>query len=301
VIKTGRAPIAGALALAAAVALAIFAAIALASGATTVSKQVNVPAADFNAQRYPVASATVDCPDGFKPRSGGWIGAASPDPFSGDPDVLPQSMRYKGDTWKVQGSNEGQSPGPIKALQRCAKSSPKVAEIKKSKQLKPGSITTVTATCPKGTEVLRGGYDSGWFSPHTAGAFVFGARRSAKRTWSVNADSPAVMKRGVETKGNPQGKVTSIAYCGKGPKLTTVTSSMTIQPGDTSETSVKCPAGKTALFGGAVGDVNLAATKAVFPTASFADGDQKWTVAGLNFQGPGQEQAGKLKAYAYCA
>jgi hypothetical protein len=260
-----------------------------------------VAAADFNAQAYPVRSATVDCPDGFKPQSGGWIGSVDPDSLSGSAEVLPQAMRYKGGTWKVQGSNEGQSPGPIEALQRCAKSSPKVVEVKKSKELAPGSVTNVTAKCPKGTEVLRGGYDSGSFSPHTAGAFVYGALRSAKRTWSVKADSPAIMKNGDVSKGNPQGKVTSIAYCGKGPKLTTVTSSVIIQPGDTGETDAYCPAGKTVLFGGAVGEVKLSATTALFPSASFADGYRPWFAAGVNFAGPGSAQPGKLKAYAYCA
>ncbi len=294
----GRSRLTGGLTLTAAVALATFAALALGSGgATTESTVVTVAGYNGTDPSFPAEAAIVGCPQGSKPLNGGWTGEADPHVPSTSPEIFPQSVKFKGGTWKVLGVNEGSSAGELKAIERCGKELPNVHAVTKTASVAPGKTATVTATCPKGTEVLRGGYDAATPDAHAPSVFVFGARRASRREWKVSAEMPSLQPKALSS-----GKFSAIAYCGKGPKLKAVKSVATVAPQNAQAMSLACPAGTKVVFGSALGDVDPGSqTRGVFPSESRAQGKRHWIVGGPNFASQSSPFSGKLKGYVYCA
>ncbi len=289
--------------VAAAVVAAGMAAVALAHGvpgnvANSATVRAFHPGTDLT---YPTKTAKVACPSGFSPRNAGWAGDVDPDFFAGNAEVLPQAMRYKGGTWKVQGSNEGESSGQIAAIQLCsAKRALEMRAVKKTKKLKPGTKTTVTATCPKGTEVLGGGFDSGTAATMKPSSFVYGTKRTSNRRWRVYTEFPSPAKAWLQ-KGNPRGTVSSIAYCGRGPQISVASHAATVQYGQTNFANATCPPGTSVLFGAAKGSLDFANLTGVFPDASAASSAHAWSAEGVNFAFGPKGTPSKITAYAYCA
>jgi hypothetical protein len=131
---------------------------------------------------------------------------------------------------------------------------------------------SVTARCPRGQHVIFGGLRNA----------VAGMRRTADNLWTVDGFNL----------GGPPFKLTSYAYCGRGPITSRHNKRVVITSYGTA--TAKCPAGKVVLGGGFATSPNT-----VFAVQRLLRlGTDRWQVSGyLRY---GITKRTELKAIAYC-
>jgi hypothetical protein len=149
---------------------------------------------------------------------------------------------------------------------------------------RPGEVKTAIARCPKGQQLITGGFQRSNFKT-PGGNYVTESRAIGTKAWQVSGASH----------GEYGGELTAIAYCDKAkrPLLTTVTANVPFPSGAmASVTTPACPKGQRLTSGGFTtnGSKNaLFAGGSINPTNT-------WTATGFAYFGP----APSLTAFGYC-
>jgi hypothetical protein len=159
----------------------------------------------------------------------------------------------------------------------------------------PSALVTATATCPKGTKAVGGGF---LISPPNPGlgflGLVYESQKVGQGSWRVSAQNLNV--------GPPQLlTVTADAYCRKGVPSTTTVSATISQPA-TSQTGppavAACTGKSKAVAGGFVSTPPIVGPGAThIMTDSLRTGSKTWLAQALS--GPGAPNT--VTSHAYCA
>lgn len=237
-------------------------------------------------------TATSTCPKKKQKLAfGGYSADADLGPGAG---IVPFSLQRTSERdWAAGGGNSNEGAGNLTSIGYCGKVK-KLTEIRGTANLGPLGQGTATATCPKKTSVRLGGFE-GQFDPADLDPAVVTTSmvRSSKRTLQVAGANAAEDSRGT---------LDAIAYCGKGPKLKQVASTVAVPPvGDLAATAT-CPKSKRLAFGGFEGEVDLTDFDPVVFVHTIRRASKRgWSAAGLNFAGLDRAGSpGNVTAYAYC-
>jgi hypothetical protein len=158
----------------------------------------------------------------------------------------------------------------------------------------PKAKRAATAMCPKGKSVVMGGFRNEIGAGTGPEVQPIGLTRPSKRAWKDSATDVFA----------PAGDATSIAYCGRAPRLTERTKTISLpaaKPSSNQPASVtaKCARGTRVAFGGFKADFDPhfgAHTGAIWVSSLRRGSNRTWTASGINL-GNG---AGKLTSVAYC-
>jgi hypothetical protein len=150
--------------------------------------------------------------------------------------------------------------------------------------LKSGETETATARCPKGQQLIAGGFQRTNFRGH-GGDYVTESRAIGANAWRVSGHAF----------GSYGGEMTAIAYCdrSKRPLLTEVSASTPLPAGAfATATTPSCPAGQQLTSGGFSAN---GSQDTFFADGSF-NSNGTWSASSFGFFGP----APSLTAYGYC-
>jgi hypothetical protein len=157
----------------------------------------------------------------------------------------------------------------------------------------PKAKRAATAKCPKGKSVVMGGFHNEIGQSSSPEVEPIGLTRPSRRTWKDSATDVFA----------PAGDATSVAYCGRAPKLTERTKTVAVpvaQPGDhPTSVTAKCPRGKRVAFGGfkADFDPNFGPnTGAIWISALRRASNRAWKASGINLG----NDVGTLTSVVYC-
>ncbi len=105
-------------------------------------------------------AANARCPHGTRPAFGGFRSD-----FSRSGGALPVGMAVSGRAWRFgAANNSGADPHAIRSIAYCSKHPPYTVRSV-TKTLSASSVKTIRATCPRGSQLLAGGY-RGHDRPH---------------------------------------------------------------------------------------------------------------------------------------
>lgn len=158
----------------------------------------------------------------------------------------------------------------------------------------PKAKRAATAMCPKGKSVVMGGFRNEIGAGDSPEVEPIGLTRPSKRAWKDSATDVFA----------PAGDATSIAYCGRAPRLTERRKTITLpaaKPASNQPAGVtaKCPRGTRVAFGGFKADFDPhfgLHTGAIWISSLRRGSNRTWTASGINL-GNG---AGDLTSVAYC-
>jgi len=217
-------------------------------------------------------TATAECPPSSQVAQGGFTSTV------GIPQgTLISALGLKGPRlWAARVEDFG-APGSVTSVAYCGPVA-KTTKVVKSGTVQGGSTGGVTATCPKGRSVRNGGFSGGILGSEFD---LVSEQRLGQRKWKVTAFN------------NEMGSipVKAIAYCGKGPKLTTFSKSADLVASGDVTAVAKCGKDKTLVMGGFAhttpGDAFI--KKLVRP------GKRSWAAGIFGFD------PATVRAFAYCA
>ena len=147
-----------------------------------------------------------------------------------------------------------------------------------------------TATCPKGTRVVSGGYTTSAPSMPNHWLNVSESQRVGERAWRV---AGAEHFAGVDT-------LTAYAYCQAFRGKITTRSAQIAMPGTADASAVvqaSCPSGTRAISGGFATELSTASDSS-YVSRAIAAGGNRWVVDATRLAG---SAARTLHAHAYCA
>ncbi len=229
------------------------------------------------------------CPGKTYPLGGGMIGSPPPDP-DGE-GAYPHSYERLGAQhgWHINPVLFDPSVGSTTARRVtlqvvCAKGLVPASTPRKTLFLKSGETETATAHCPKGQQLISGGFQRTNFRGH-GGDYVTESRAIGSNAWRASG----------RAFGSYGGELTAIAYCDKSkrPLLTEIAASIPLPAGSfATATTTACPAGMRLTSGGFSAN---GSHDTFFAGGSFTD-QGTWTAAGFGIFGP----APSLTAYGYC-
>lgn len=207
------------------------------------------------------------------------------------PETITGSMAFIEDLIPSKGGkkltarayNDGPQTGVLLQHWGCSKAKGKAKIVSKSKPVDATQGAVVKAKCPRGHIVEGLGFrsTSGAGGPVT----VLSAVRVGKNKVEVAGASF----------GQTSKKLAAIAVCRKGKVPKELTKTLTVKPGQTESTAVKCKRKQQVIFGGfSLPDVNASAT--VLSATRASRGKWKLTADVLRDEGP----SGKITAHAYC-
>ncbi len=248
------------------------------------SKTFSITGVD-NPQRYQVY-----CPRGKRPLGGG--ASVDPLPDAAGGGAYPVSYERLGQQqgWHISASQVGRAGTTsvhVQVLCRRYKGNiepeEKFVKSRTYKNIGPGETKQFTQTCPKGRQLVTGGYLSSHFFS-SKGVYVTESRMSGRRSWTVSATGVA---------GGKGGQISSIAYCiGAHKKLLAEVASppVTVTPGHPATTTTPdCPGGKKLIAGGYSAPPALRVFQGSF------EGLDHWTAGAASYTGSGQ-----ITAFGYC-
>lgn len=238
-----------------------------------------------NPQRFEVY-----CPRGLRPLGGGVITDRPPDGTGAGAYPVSYERLGKQDGWHIgvaQVGRGGSTSVTLQVLCRRYKGDidpeEKFIKSRTYKNVAPGQTKRFTQTCPRGKQLISGGYLSSHFYSGK-GVYVTESRMAGPRSWTISATG---------VPGGSGGQVSSIAYCisSRKPLLTEVASApASVRPGDTATTATpECPGAKQLIVGG----FSAPSTVRVFD-AGF-QGTNTWTASAAPYTG-----AGEITALGYC-
>ena len=154
------------------------------------------------------SSATATCPKGTQAVGGGFQLPSSP----GDQMTVEQSFRSSKRAWAVTGIPLEGSPAAT-AFAYCRKTNAKIKDVEATGVIPgtPGGSGAATASCPKGTQIIGGGFES-TRGPAAPNVTTTETSIRAANGWNVQA---------INNTGPPQ-TLTAHAYCAKGVKRKSV-------------------------------------------------------------------------------
>jgi hypothetical protein len=276
-------------------ALVVAATAGVAAAAGAFSNLVQRQASDTVSVQGQTASATAHCPSGLRRVSGGFESNA--DNFSGP--VMMRSAARRRHGWNAAGNVFAPSIGEnytVTSFIYCADHAPGEFARTATKRIHKGDKGSATATCPKGTKAIAGGFATRYNgdtsgSQQPKGNLVYSSFRVRQRKWRTSATHTF------------QGRATrlkSIAYCGHSPRLSKRADATDINDANPVGTATAtCPEGTHAVSGGFKSSAE--AIKGGFitaePQSSELVGSRSWRAVGLQpFFG-----SYHWKAFAYCA
>jgi hypothetical protein len=236
-------------------------------------------------QRYQVY-----CPRGLRPLGGGVTTDPQPDAAGGGAFPVSYERLGQQEGWHItlaQVGRSGTTSAKVQVLCRRYKGDidpeEKFIKSRKYKNIGPGETKEFTQTCPRGRQLVTGGYISSHFFS-SKGVYVTESRMTGDRSWTVSATGVA---------GGKGGQVSSIAYCVHSRKhlLAEVASApVSVTPGHpASTTTPDCPAGKRLIAGGYSAPPALRVFEGAFA------GLNNWTAGASSYTGSGQ-----VTAFGYC-
>jgi hypothetical protein len=239
----------------------------------------------------------VNCPGGTSPLGGGWVNTM---PLGSDGEGLyPHSYERLG----VQGGfhvtsvyvDRSRPDTPTRRAQIqvvCGRGLVPTASPHETTFIQHGGSGTVTAECPKGTELFSGGFQRTNFI--TPGVVTSGVKYGGDYVTESRADGNAWRVSGGAA-DRYGGELTAIAYCAEDPSLpiTEVSSSVEVDEGKAATaTTPSCPKGRALIAAGfSFGD----STAALFADGYFTRKGM-WSATGYGWFG-----SAELTAYGYCA
>ncbi len=239
----------------------------------------------------------VNCPGGASPIGGGWANYPA---VGGDGEGLyPHSYERLG----VQGGfhvtasyiDRSRPPTPTRFAQiqvLCGEGLVPTASPHATTFVKRQGTGTVTARCPKGTQLFSGGFQRTNFI--TPGVAINGVFYGGDYITESRADGNAWRVSGGAT-DRYGGELTAIAYCAEDPSLPITEVSSTVEVGDgkaASATTPRCPTGRALIDGGfSFGDSDDALVANGYFTSAGT-----WSATGYGWFG-----SAELTAYGYCA
>ena len=193
------------------------------------------------------------------------------------------------------------APGDAPAKKRQQQT----AQIKTASSTVPlagavGATASATASCPRGTPAVGGGFATSIPSPGGPVPRIYESQRIGRSQWRASAANGSAIAGGT---------VTSQVYCRKLPPKTTVTTVMasaTVPPMGTSPTATAiCPPGTTVLSGGfqqtpvAVAGPGVPRLLVLVSAGMFPQGTTQtsWDSMARN----ASAGSGTITSYAYCA
>jgi hypothetical protein len=233
------------------------------------------------------------CPGGKYPIGGGML--AGPAPSSDGEGIYPHSFERLGaqrgfhvsavlfdSTWSST------TPRDITVQAVCARGQlPQNPTPHKTVFILPGQTKSATARCPKGQQLITGGFQRTNFASD-GGDYVTESRAVGTNSWRVSGSAFI----GSGTTGG--GELTAIAYCAKSrkPILTEVASVPTAvaQGANSSATTSRCPAGLRLTTTGFALD-----SRSAFYAGNSINGDDTTTANAFGYFG-----SASLTAYGYC-
>jgi hypothetical protein len=231
-------------------------------------------------------AAIASCPRGEHVAFGGLV-AQYQLPAGSGAEVFPEGMRRSADDkWTVYGMSGTDLTGSRLTAAAYCERGPVPRAATKTVPLPALQVASATATCPAGTVVVGGGYNSAASAQHIE--LVGRLQRSSSTQWVVTMIN--IMPKATT--------LTAIAYCSAGSAPKQVTKAVSLAPHKGGTARASCPKGTTLAFGGVLGDEFQAGTKfgAVAPFSWTASTTTQWVVTGYN----AGNVAGKLTALAYC-
>jgi hypothetical protein len=138
-----------------------------------------------------------------------------------------------------------------------------------------GSIASVTATCPPGTNLVSGGFEAREALGDPSSALIFQSKRIGTRSWTASAIEGTII-------GAP-GTLTVSAYCDpKAPLAKQVSEDAHLGSFEVNTATASCPKGKTATAGGFfVADTSDFMQFGQI-VSSFRSGKRSWSATGAN-------------------
>jgi len=231
-------------------------------------------------------AVSAKCPRGEHVSFGGVVAEFSPPPGSG-PYMFPTGMRRTAnDQWTVYGKNETDLLGSrLTSIAYCDHGA--VSRVASKTVSLPGLRSgSAIATCPAGTFVVGGGFNSGAAPNHLAA--VAHLDRASPTQWIVTMINlfPAATT------------ITAIAYCSSSTALTTVSNIVQVAARRSGTVRVSCPGGLSLVFGGLLASSAASAGHLAFalPFGWNAASTTQWVVSGYNIG----DRPAFLTAIAYC-
>ena len=252
------------------------AAAALAAPGGTATRSKTLDAKSFGAVK-------ARCPHGTRPAFGGFKAG-----FARDGGALPAAMGLSGRAWRFAAGNNSEDPNSIRSIAYCS-DHPAYAVRSASRFIGASTVKSVRATCPRGTQLLAGGYRT-QIDPSDSEPLVIATamRRAGRRSLQITATA---IKLG--------GKAVATAYCGDGPRPSARAAGATV-PGDgIRKATARCPRHTSLVFGGFIASAKLTEpdSKLVAP-GRLARGGGGWAVTGVNAT---METPGRVTSIAYCS
>jgi hypothetical protein len=236
-------------------------------------------------------AATATCKRGAKAVSGGFetefFGVDTNFPF-----IPAESSRRSGPReWTSSGYNNGNGEGDLTSFAYCR--AQKIKSTSATVTIPVGQFETATATCPRGTRVISGGFEADPIIPGGGDTPVLRVSESQKvgnRSWEASAFS----------NGNLEGDLTAYVYCRDGKRLKTKQASATLTQKtpdmDFKDIEARCKRKQRVVSGGFTSPpVEAEATPRIL--SSRRVGKRSWGVAA--FIG-GTGATIDFTAYAYC-
>lgn len=188
------------------------------------------------------------------------------------------------------------APTQAAAKKKKQKSAPVVTRSQIGVTTTHLGVATATATCPKKTRAVGGGYSANPFNLSAQQVPIpFESVKVGQRSWRVSAQELA------PSLGYTM-RATAIAYCRKGAPKTAAVSATVTDPGTAQHfgppATATCAGKRKAMSGGFVTNTPLAGTGiTITTTESFRSSSKAWTADSFH----NTVGANSLTAFAYCA
>jgi len=270
--------------------------VAVASTAIIVSVALAAPVVAFASRatravvlrKLSSGSVTATCPKGEHVAFGGLVGEFKAPPNAPrHPVVFAEGMRRTApDRWTVSGQNGAPDTGSrLTAVAYCARGAVPVT-ASNTVAVAAHRNGSVTATCPAGTVVVGGGFDSGASPQHLE--LMVRLDRPTSVQWRVVLRNIAATAT----------KITALAYCAAGPAPTVHTATVKMGKNKGGTARASCPANTSLVFGGLIANSPGAGHQAADLEAFSwtASSTKQWVVTAFNDGG----SSGNLEALAYC-
>jgi hypothetical protein len=236
-------------------------------------------------------SVTATCKRGTKAVSGGFETEFAPPPVDFPFIPAESSLRSGPRDWTSSGFNSGSAEGDLTSFAYCR--AQKTKRASDTVTIPVGQFDTASATCPKGTKVLSGGFEADPIIPGGGDTPVLRVSESQKvgsRSWEASAFS----------NGNVEGDLTAHVYCRDGKRLktkqTTATLTQMTPDMDFKDIEARCKRKQRVVSGGFTSPpVEAEATPRIL--SSRRVGKRSWGVAA--FVG-GTGATIDFSVYAYC-
>jgi hypothetical protein len=265
-------------------------------GATLALAGIVTRTKTINVQPFTKGTASAKCPKGKSVALGGFKNTMAP---GENPEALLSGLQLsdRGRIWKDTGTNDSPTTAQATSIAYCGQRR-QLTKRTKTVTVPPGvdattNPTSATAKCPKGKRVALGGLTASYdpsLLPNTPEIYVSGMKRTTQRAWKAS---------GINL-GDADGALTAIAYCGKAPKTSERSRTVTIPSEDTpGSVTAKCHRGEALAFGGFEADVNVE-NEFVLINGLRRTSGRKWR-ATANNEHNGPNEPGDLTAFAYCS